>query len=512
MAKNLDWQSNLDRENGEFWGYNADDVEGTWISKEFIEQDLTYYGAWRTHDEMLRISRAAYASQEYGMLVDVEKRKALLADVRVQLEKRNLVVSGMWKFQVGPGLEAARAVGGFLRTIKPWGARRKWNVKGIEFNLRSKVHLTQLLRSLGMKWDQITEKSERPQLNLDVVNKLRRAYPQHEPLLRILWEYAKLEKLRGDWLEDSDGHRLLCDDQRLRASVRVCGTASGRFSEAGRDWCAPCLKPEHGRNRQNLPRTDDEFCATHAPIRAMVIPPPGRALVKADYSGLEAWIGATLSGDGTFLERLRSGDIHTANARDLLTIPPSEPIAKDDQRRTLAKIFLYGGVLYKGGPGVIQASFERAGIIIPLAEVAIWQSRWKVRHQRFVNWQSELIAKACHSRPYRVETALGRQRLFWGKPASWDKEAIAHVISGTGAGYTNEAFIELGAAWEGTTHKILMHEHDGIIAECDVDAIDSVAGDMQAAFERNRAIGVFRCEVKWSTTNLQEMHAWELKS
>ena len=501
----LGWQAILDRPNAELWDYNATDVEETWVAAVKLREDLKFFDVRGCHDLMLSLALPAYRMQERGMLVDSDRRETLRAGVNMQLEERRQTVAKAFSDALGEEYCAAVAMGGVLRRLL--NPRRKAQVKGTAFNPRSKPHLVLLLQALGMRWPQVTE-SGRTALTLNVVNKLRRAYPQHEELLCTLWEYAKLEKLRADWLEDSDGKRLLCDDQRLRASVRVTGTQSGRFSEAGREWCARCQKPDHGRNRQNLPKTDDPFCAAHAPIRSMVVPGPGRAFVKADYRALEAWIAARVSGDAEFVRRLESGDVHTANARDLFGIPSTESVP--GELRRLAKIFLFGGVLYKGGPETVQASYEKVGIVVPLADIKKYQARWKVRHQRFVNWQAELVANACRLRPARVRTALGRHRLFWGPPKAWEKEAIAHVISGTGADYTNLALRDLDARWAGTDRWILLHEHDGLLVECDIPDVPEVAAEMRDAFETARSpLGIFRCDVSVSTTTLQEAHPWD---
>jgi len=423
----------------------------------------------------------------------------------------------LFNAQVGGAFTAAAEIGGFLRTTPPWGKRRHWHVKGATFNVRSRAHLVILLEAMGMHWDAHTPQRGDLQVDLDVIGKLRRKYPQYEEFLGALWEYKKLEKLRADWLEDKAGRSLLCRDGRLRASYRVCGTTTGRGSESARDWCAPCQEWNHGRNRQNFPKTGDPFTKQYAPIRAMVVPGPGRAFVEADFVGVEAWIAALESGDTEFIRRLRDGDVHSENARDLFVLPPGFSTAQIKAtypaERRFAKIFLYGGVLYLGGPETIQAAAEREGLFVSLADIRTYIARWKMRHQRFVTWQHESVLQASRVRPYRARTELGRQRLFFGKPREWERAFLAHRISGTGADYKNLAFIDLDTALPGLpgSPRIVLDIHDSLVVEVDTAHVAPTAQCMYDVFTRPRCetIGVLDADVSWSAVSLGDLKPWE---
>jgi len=505
-ARTSPWLRLLEQPDHVLRSYNAMDVEQTWKAAEHLERDMWTLGVRPCHDLMLELALPAYRMQERGLLVDQDRRDQLRARVMEALDARAEAVKAVFEERMGLQMEAVRHLGNVLRNLvnrRARGIRRR-----SLFNPRSKLHVARLLQELGMRWSATTAELLRPQLDLRVLGLLRRTYPQHESLLQALWEYAKLEKLRADWLDDGmaadpsgrrKGHRLLCRDQRLRASVRVCGTQSGRFSESEREWCAPCQEPRHGRNRQNLPKADDAFTSEVAPIRSMVVAEPGHVLVRCDYKCLEAWIAARLSNDLEFLARLESGDIHSANARDLFGLAGSV----DPNERRMAKIFLFGGVLYKGGTDTLQASFEKAGLFIKLTVLDRWLARWKMRHQTFVRWQADMVQRALRQTPARARTALGRQRLFWGPPKSWARDCLAHTISGTGADYTNHALAALDRAGV----SVLLHEHDGLLVTCPTEAADRTALAMLEAFEQDRGLGVFKAEVTLGT-NLHEMCPW----
>lgn len=507
----------LARPDAEFRTYNALDCERTWEAVQHLVHDMHLLETRPTHDLMLALARPAYRMQEHGVLVDPDIRARLHAQVGTLLSTREHVALGLFNVQAGGAFAAAAEIGGFLRTMPPWGKRRHWRVKGTEFNVRSRAHLVILFEAMGMHWDARTPTRGDLQVDLDVIGKLRRKYPAHEVFLSALWEYKKLEKLRGDWLEDGTGQSLVCRDGRLRASFRVCGATSGRGSEAAREWCACCQEWNHGRNRQNLPKTGDPFTKQYAPIRTMVVPGPGRAFVEADFIGVEAWIGALLSGDTEFIRRLRAGDVHSENARDLFALPAglstAEIKAQYPSERRMAKIFLYGGVLYLGGAETIQASFEREGLFVALADIKTYLARWKMRHQRFVTWQHESVLQACRTRPYCARTALGRHRLFFGKPREWERAYLAHRISGPAADYKNHAFVDLDAALPDLPGSpwIVLDIHDSLVTEVDIAHVAPTAQCMYDVFTRPRCaeIGRLDVDVSWSATSLGDLKPWE---
>jgi len=88
---------------------------------------------------------------------------------------------------------------------------------------------------------------------------------------------------------------------RVYASFRQLGAESGRTS---------CTRP----NIQNLPREDG--------FRRLVIAPPGRAFVCADYSQMQLRITAELAKDGQMIQAYHAhGDLHQTTASLLMGVP-----------------------------------------------------------------------------------------------------------------------------------------------------------------------------------------------
>jgi DNA polymerase-1 len=160
------------------------------------------------------------------------------------------------------------------------------------------------------------------------------------PLVDLLRRY-RLASKRGstygvDWLKH------VADDGRVYANWRQIGAASGRMS---------CSDP----NMQQLPRGDYRLC---------IAAPPGRVLIKADYSQIELRIAAKVSGDTALLEGyLRGDDLHTRTARDVLGI---QKVTKE--HRQLAKALNFGLLYGMGAKGFRQYAKSQYGLDLSEAE------------------------------------------------------------------------------------------------------------------------------------------------
>src|SRR4030095_13792784 len=120
-------------------------------------------------------------------------------------------------------------------------------------------------------------------------------------------------------------------DGRLYAAWKQIGAgASGRMS---------CKQP----NLQQLPR-DPRY-------RKCFVAPPGRVLVKADYSQIELKIAARITADARMLDAYHnSEDLHTTTARAVLG---KQEVTKAD--RQLSKSLNFG-LLYGMGAKSLDAS------------------------------------------------------------------------------------------------------------------------------------------------------------
>jgi DNA polymerase-1 len=148
------------------------------------------------------------------------------------------------------------------------------------------------------------------------------------PLVDLLLEYRKLEKLRYTYLEPLP--RLADAKGRVRTTFNLLATATGRLSSSN-------------PNLQNIP--------VRGPlgrrIRACFIAGEGSLLVSADYSQIELRVLAHLSRDPVLLDAFRKGqDIHTRTASLLYG---AEPEAVTPEQRRSAKTINFG-LVYGMGP------------------------------------------------------------------------------------------------------------------------------------------------------------------
>ena len=132
-----------------------------------------------------------------------------------------------------------------------------------------------------------------------------------------------------DWLL-----KLSPMDGRLHPGYFQIQAATGRFSSR---------EP----NAQQIPKRGEDGQA----IRKLFRAPPGKKLIKADFSGIELRIMASLSQDKTMLEAFQAGqDLHKLTASKVSGLP-IEQITKAQRQGAKAVNFL---LIYGGQPELLQ--------------------------------------------------------------------------------------------------------------------------------------------------------------
>jgi DNA polymerase I-like protein with 3'-5' exonuclease and polymerase domains len=282
------------------------------------------------------------------------------------------------------------------------------------------------------------------------------------PLAAVLRRYREARKrataFGHDWLKHASlpslplrgrgvGGEGVC---RIYASWHQLGAASGRMS---------CSSP----NLQQLPR---------GRYRASIAAPPGRVLVKADYSQIELRIAAAISGDKAMQEAYRDGqDLHLLTAQRLLG---RKDVTKAD--RQIAKSANFG-LLYGMGARGYQA-YARANYGVELTEEAAAGYR-----DAFFRGYPGLAA--WHRRVKKVQametrTRAGRRRKLDGQAR--DTLRLNSPVQGTGA---DGLKLALALLWE-RRHAVpgavpILAVHDEIVVECALEQADAVSAWLQQA-------------------------------
>jgi DNA polymerase-1 len=241
------------------------------------------------------------------------------------------------------------------------------------------------------------------------------------------------------WLDDH-----LAADDRVYPSWRQLGAASGRMS---------CSEP----NMQQLPRGDHRRC---------VAAPPGRVLVKADYSQIELRVAAKVSGDEALLAAYRAGeDLHTKTAKNVLGVAE---VTKN--HRQLAKALNFGLLYGMGAKGFRVYARTNYGVELTETQAASYRNSFFKAYPGLHRWHHTVGM----SREQAIETRtlLGRRV----RGVARFSEKLNAPVQGTGADGLKAA---LALLWERRMEVPgavpVLAVHDEIVIECDEAQAEQVA-------------------------------------
>ena len=279
---------------------------------------------------------------------------------------------------------------------------------------------------------------------------------------------ARQEKFLEDWLL-----KLSPIDSRLHPGYFQLSTKAGRFSSR-----AP--------NAQQIPKRGEDGQA----MRRLFKAPPGKKLIKADFSGIELRIMACLSQDKTMIEAFQSGqDLHKLTASRLAGVPVDQVTKPQRQSAKSANFGLIYGV---SAPRFRENAKNEYGIDMSLEEaekirstffstypgVAAFHQRQKAAKNlpkthffHYTEWGGfKARSLVC------THTIAGRKRVWaWkdGRSLARDTELFNSPSQGTGADLIKAIMGEIYSSLPEEV-KIIASVHDEIILE----APEALAQDM----------------------------------
>jgi DNA polymerase-1 len=220
------------------------------------------------------------------------------------------------------------------------------------------------------------------------------------PLAALLRDYRAAQKLASTygakWLKGS--YR----DGRVYVGWRQVGANSGRMA---------CSAP----NLQNLPR--------QACYRRCLAAPPGRVLVKADYSQIELRIAAKAAGEQNMIDAYRRGDdLHTLTARAVLG---KRDVDKAD--RQLAKAVNFGLLYGMGARGFCRYAQSHYGVVLTEAQAGQYRRAFFDAYPALRRWHTKVGSTG--DRPIETYTLTGRRCLSVER----FNEKLNLGVQGTGA-------------------------------------------------------------------------------
>lgn len=473
--------------------YNAYDVWTTARLARELPALMEDHGQWEFYQrEVAPLIPAVMAMQARGIPVDLAERTRTRRKLRAEVRAADTLIyitanqsfadpySERKGFNSNSDIQIRRWLFGGDRTTLP---------KGTLIEVKKGIHLN----CLGLKPAGRTKTQEGPggwsvdQENLSrVYRDLRKMDEAHRPLLLALLHRSRFTKL-DEYLEFKAVDRG--DGPRIYPTVKMHGTKSMRFAYS-----------------------DPALHSWAAEIRSVVAAPAGFALVKGDFSQIEARLAAYIPNDPLDIavyERPGSPpykhhpdwDIHSALVHQCFPDVREgwelmEP-AERDLYRLHAKTVRYGTLMYGGEPETAKSkTFCPCGVSdltlpwtrckgqprtldLTTARKRAIVDAWMCRHTAFTAWRRELLRsfQGPHA-THCLTNAMGWKRWFcvpYGPEL--EREIYAWAISSVASIIKLRAMRRLherGAA-------LLLDHHDAIMVLCKEDEVKGVEAMMVEA-------------------------------
>jgi DNA polymerase-1 len=265
----------------------------------------------------------------------------------------------------------------------------------------------------------------------------------NHPMAELLRDYRAARKrvttYGTDWSRHAD------EDGRIYASWNQLGSVAGRTS---------CSAP----NLQQVPR-DSRY-------RRCFVAPPGRKLVKADYSQLQLRIAAKIADERRMLDAYcRGDDLHTLTAQ---SITGKADVSKGD--RQLAKAVNFGLLFGLGAKGLRGYAKSNYALDLSPAEAAEYRRAFFVAYPGLERWHR----RAGNSSAKECRTLAGRRRLLDAKTPYTHR--LNSPVQGTEA---DGAKMAMALLWERREQAPgafpVIFNHDEVVVEADADKADAAA-------------------------------------
>lgn len=293
-----------------------------------------------------------------------------------------------------------------------------------------------------------------PTVDRDALEKLASIYFIAEPIISHILALRDLAKSIS-FLETA-----IDPDGRMRTSINIAGTTTGRWSSSESDY-------RTGTNLQNVTEK----------LRSVFVADPGWKFANLDLEqGDSRNVGAicwNLFADhqdwnertaGAYLDACESGDLHTTVARMCL---PHLPWGTAPDRQVAETVFyrhfdyrfmckkLGHGSNYIGTPQTMAKHTK-----FPVSEVKAFQQSYFDAFPCIPAWHSWVENEIKQNA--QLITPFGRRRFFWGRPndKATIREAVAFVPQSMTAEEINTGILRL---WRSNRVQLLMQVHDSIL-------------------------------------------------
>jgi DNA polymerase I-like protein with 3'-5' exonuclease and polymerase domains len=270
------------------------------------------------------------------------------------------------------------------------------------------------------------------------------------PMAALLREHRAARRRVSNY--GADWNKAVADDGRIYAGWIQLGSRAGRTS---------CRTP----NLQQVPR-DGRY-------RRCFVAPPGRVLVKADYSQLQLRIAAKIADEKAMLDAYARGeDLHTRTARQ---ITGKAEVTKAD--RQVAKALNFGLLFGMGAQRLQESAKSEYGVDMTLEEARDYRRAFFEAYPGLARWHR----RQGNSKAAECRTLAGRRRLLDDKTPHYT-DRLNSPVQGTEA---DGAKLAMALLWERRDQcpgaVPVIFNHDEIVVECDEGQKEAAAGWLRRA-------------------------------
>jgi DNA polymerase I len=285
------------------------------------------------------------------------------------------------------------------------------------WNWDSPAQVKQALANLGVE---VTDTNDESLAKVD------------NPLAQRIRDYREVRKRVTSYGDKWAKH--IHTDGRVYPHWRQIGASSGRMA---------CSEP----NMQNLPRGNYRRC---------IVAPPGRVLIKADYSQIELRIAAKLTGDPGLLEAYKNGeDLHERTARMVLGV---QEVTKE--HRQLAKALNFGLLYGMGAKGFRAYARTSYGVELSEEEAIKYRRAFFEAYPGLARWHRQVGNS--QNTPIECRTLTGRRCCG----VQFFNEKLNLPVQGTGADGLKAAIGLMWERWRQVPDVVpVLAVHDEIVVE-----------------------------------------------
>lgn len=297
-------------------------------------------------------------------------------------------------------------------------------------------------------------------------------------------------------------------DGRIRTSLNIAGTSTGRFSSSVSEFGT-------GTNLQNV----EEM------LRAILIADPGMKFAKFDGQQIQSRIvGAiewNLFRDGTYLDVCESSDLHTVVAQMCWPeLPWTGNLAQD---RLIAEKPFYRHYDYRfmckklghgsnfiGKPPTLAAQAK-----IPLQVVQQFQPKYYGAFPKHLDWHA-WVDQEIRKKGFLISLG-GRKRWFFGRRSddSTIRDAVAYDAQETESHIVNNAMLNI---WRKSTAIVMLHDHDALTYMYPEEQEDEIIPKLleqiryPVQLKHDRVLEIpYEAKVGWNAANYTEANPFGLQ-